>query len=72
MTETEESCPYCVVDGEFRPMTVRSNGSICENCGHTVFPNDPVFNCPCPECLKLSSWDYQGSSAGATLVKTKR
>jgi hypothetical protein len=23
-------------------MTVRSNGSICENCGHTIFPNDPV------------------------------
>jgi hypothetical protein len=58
MTETEESCPYCVVDGKFRPMTVRSNGSICENCGHTVFPNDPVFTCPCPGCLKLSSWDH--------------
>jgi hypothetical protein len=48
-TETEKSCPYCVVDGKFRPMTVRSNGSLCESCGHTVFPNDPVFNCPAPD-----------------------
>ena len=39
---------FCVVDGKFRPMTVRSNGSICDSCGHTVFPNDPVLNCPCP------------------------
>jgi hypothetical protein len=58
MTETEESCPYCVVDGKFRPLTVRSNGSMCESCGHTVFPDDPVFKCLCPGCLKLSSWDY--------------
>jgi hypothetical protein len=22
MTETEESCPHCIVDGKFRPVTV--------------------------------------------------
>jgi hypothetical protein len=37
-------CPYCVLDGQFRPMQILENGrQICENCGHIVFPNDEAF-----------------------------
>jgi hypothetical protein len=46
-------CPYCVWDGQFRPMQILENGrQICENCGHIVFPNDDAFWCPCPACIK--------------------
>src|ERR1700680_863144 len=51
-------CPYCVVGDEFRPMTVLPNGRlVCENCGHTSFPEDEAFKCPCSKCLKSSVWD---------------
>ena len=53
MTETEESCPYCVVDGKFRPLTVRSNGSICESCGHTVFPQRPGIQVSLPRMFEV-------------------
>src|SRR5258708_909987 len=53
----KESLSLCVVDDEFRPMTVLTNGRlVCENCGHTSFPEDEAFKCPCSKCLKLSVW----------------
>lgn len=46
-------CPYCVLDGQFRPLKTLGNGrQICENCGHIVFPEDRAFRCPCQECIK--------------------
>jgi hypothetical protein len=55
MTQQKESrCPYCVVDGDFHPMRLLSNGRlICEKCGHIVFPNDTAFRCPCQKCLEI-------------------
>lgn len=55
MSKDEERCPYCVVDGKFRAMTVLSNGRlICSNCGHIVFPGDKAFRCPCSKCLEMN------------------
>ena len=55
MAQKEVRCPYCVVDGKFRPMTVLPNGRlICKHCGHIVFPNDTAFMCPCSKCLEIS------------------
>jgi predicted RNA-binding Zn-ribbon protein involved in translation (DUF1610 family) len=55
MAEKEARCPYCVVDDTFHRMMVLSNGrSICEKCGHIVFPHDTAFRCPCPKCLEIS------------------
>ena len=46
-------CPYCVSNGEFRPMQILTNGrEICEHCGHIVFPDDRAFWCPCQKCLE--------------------
>src|ERR1700722_3974934 len=54
-TPKEIRCPYCVVDKKFLAMTVLPNGRlICKNCGHTVFPNDTAFRCPCPKCLAVN------------------
>src|ERR1039458_6323365 len=56
MTQKEARCPYCVVAEEFHPMTVLSNRRlICEKCGHSVFPNDAAFRCPCPKCLEITA-----------------
>jgi hypothetical protein len=46
-------CPYCVLGDEFRPMLQRPGWFVCEVCCHTVLPDDPVFKCTCPNCLKL-------------------
>ena len=46
MAQKEIRCPYCVVDGKFRPMMMLPNGRlICKNCGHIVFPNDTDSKC---------------------------
>jgi hypothetical protein len=59
-------CPYCVVDDNFRPMTVLPNGRlICKNCGHIVFPNDLLLGVLARSALKLISLpgfaDYGGA-----------
>jgi hypothetical protein len=53
MTEQIVRCPYCILDDQFRPMLQRSVWFICEQCGHTVIPEDPDFKCSCRECLVL-------------------
>ena len=50
----EARCPYCIVNDQFRVMTVLSNGRlICETCGHIVFLNDGAFRCPCLKCVEI-------------------
>ena len=53
MTEKIVRCPYCVLDDQSKPMSERPAWFICEQCGHTVIPEDPDFKCSCRECLKL-------------------
>jgi len=53
MVEEITSCPYCVLGDQSRPMLQRLVWFICENCGHTVIPDDPDFNCSCSNCRKL-------------------
>jgi ribosomal protein L37AE/L43A len=51
----QDRCPYCVGDDDFHPMKVLSNGrSICEKCGHIVFPDDGAFRCPCLRCIEIN------------------
>ena len=50
MPEDIVRCPYCVLGDQFRPMLRRPLWFICEQCGHTVIPEDPDFECACPKC----------------------
>jgi hypothetical protein len=46
-------CPYCVHEGQFRPMIELQKGHYrCENCGHIDAPDEPGFNCNCKKCLR--------------------
>ena len=53
MDEEITSCPYCLLGDQPRPMLQRPAWFICENCGHTVIPDDPDFKCSCGNCGKL-------------------
>lgn len=48
-------CPYCVEQGNFKPMLAQSNGEwyICSNCGHLALPSSPLFQCTCSRCVTL-------------------
>ncbi len=48
-------CPYCVQDGNFRPMKPRFEGRwfMCEICSHTVMQNKPSFECQCRNCKQF-------------------
>jgi DNA-directed RNA polymerase subunit RPC12/RpoP len=53
MVEQIVRCPYCVLDNELRPMLQRPDWYVCEQCGHTVIPDDPEFKCSCEHCTQL-------------------
>jgi hypothetical protein len=53
MTEQVVCCPYCALGDLFRPMLQRPAWYVCEQCGHTVIPEDPDFKCSCRDCLEL-------------------
>src|SRR4030081_2743118 len=60
LPEKKDRYPYCVVHDKVRPLMVLPNGrSVCEHCGHTSFPNDEAFLCPCSRCLQSRGWDSQ-------------
>ena len=54
MDEKILRCPYCVVGDQLRPMLQRPVWFICEQCGHTVIPEDRDFRCSCRKCLELN------------------
>ena len=39
--------PYCALDNGPRPILQRPEWYVCEQCGHTVIPDDPEFKCSC-------------------------
>lgn len=48
-------CPYCVLGGEFRPMSPRTDGFfVCGTCGHTAIPEHSYAKCLCPRCRRMS------------------
>jgi ribosomal protein S27AE len=48
-------CPYCTLGLDFRPMTAHKDGRfVCEQCGHTVRPEEMVSLCSCYKCLTLN------------------
>jgi hypothetical protein len=46
-------CPYCMLGDQSKPMLQRPDWYVCEQCGHTVIPEDPDFKCSCRDCLKM-------------------
>jgi len=52
MTETEESCLCCVVDGEFRPMTSLQRIDLRELRPHR-FPQRPGFQLSLPRKFEV-------------------
>lgn len=55
MSQEIVRCPYCVLDGDFRPMFRRSKKSfVCVNCGHASSPEDPYLKCPCRRCRQMN------------------
>jgi hypothetical protein len=55
MAEQVVRCPYCVLGDHFRPMLQRPEWYVCEQCGHTMIPDDPEFKCSCaPGCVILA------------------
>ena len=53
MAEQIVRCPYCLLGDQFRPLLERPAWSICENCGHSMIPDDPDFKCSCRNCERL-------------------
>jgi hypothetical protein len=49
-------CPYCVENGNFKPMTKGEGGERykCDSCGHIVMPYNKLFECPCLKCFELN------------------
>jgi hypothetical protein len=50
---TSPQCPYCVLGGRHRPMTLQDIASkeyVCGRCGHTENEGDPTFQCSCSSC----------------------
>jgi hypothetical protein len=43
-------CPYCMLSDQRKPMLQRPEWCVCEQCGHTVIPEDPDFKCSCRNC----------------------
>jgi hypothetical protein len=46
-------CPYCMLSDEHKPMLQRPGWHVCEQCGHTVIPEDKDFKCSCRNCLRI-------------------
>jgi len=46
-------CPYCILGDQGKPMLQRPTWYVCEQCGHTVIPDDPGFKCSCRKCIAL-------------------
>ena len=48
-------CPDCTLGLDFRPMTAHKDGRfVCEQCGHSVRPEETVSLCSCYQCLRLN------------------
>jgi hypothetical protein len=47
-------CPYCVLGDHFRPLLLRPEWFVCEQCSHVVLPEDPDFRCSYRKCLELN------------------
>jgi hypothetical protein len=58
MTEAEESCPYCVVDGEFRPMTVSLKRIDLRELRPHRFPQPPGLQLSLPRMFEVKRWDH--------------
>jgi hypothetical protein len=54
MAEQKVRCPYCILGDQLRPMLQRPAWFVCEQCGHTVIPEDSDFKCSCRKCLELN------------------
>jgi hypothetical protein len=52
MAEQILRCPYCILNGQPRPMLQRPVWSTCEQCGHIVMPQYAQFKCSCLKCLE--------------------
>jgi hypothetical protein len=52
MAEQILRCPYCILNGQPRPMLLRPVWTICTQCGHIVMPQYADFKCSCRECLE--------------------
>ena len=50
MADQIVSCPYCTLGNEHKPMLQRPGWYVCEQCGHTVIPEDEDFKCSCRNC----------------------
>ncbi len=50
MADEIVSCPYCTLGNEHKPMLQRPGWYVCEQCGHTVIPEDEDFKCSCRNC----------------------
>jgi|HubBroStandDraft_2_1064218.scaffolds.fasta_scaffold00896_5 hypothetical protein len=46
-------CPYCMLSDEHKQMLQRPCWHLCEQCGHTVIPEDKDFKCSCRNCLTI-------------------
>jgi hypothetical protein len=53
MAEQIVRCPYCMLGDQGKPMLQRPTWCVCEQCGHTVIPDDPGFKCSCRKCLAM-------------------
>jgi hypothetical protein len=42
---------YWAIKG--KSMLQRPTWCVCEQCGHTVIPDDPGFKCSCRKCLAM-------------------
>ncbi len=49
-------CPYCVIEGQHRPLIPQSSGKTfsCGGCGHETQPDNPSFVCTCDPCTRAS------------------
>ena len=49
-------CPYCTLSDEHKPTSRRPTWYVCEQCGHTVIPEDKDFKCSkcsCRNCPRV-------------------
>src|SRR5450432_1078280 len=46
-------CPYCSAPAAFQPMVAYKDGRfVCWKCGHTLRPEEPIYECLCRNCQK--------------------
>jgi hypothetical protein len=50
-------CPYCIEGGNFKVMIGHCGSEtwyMCARCGHLTLPSNPLFQCTCAKCAKVT------------------